>query len=251
MSGVHYLDARGPQGMRIYAIGDVHGHLDLLGEMHRRIAADIARTRPADWRIIHLGDLVDRGPDSSGVVEFLIAATARDERNIVLSGNHDVGFLEFLAAPDPAGLFARFGGVETARSYGVSLRLDDAESLTVSHAQLVRAVPQSHVQFLSGLPYSASLGDFFFCHAGIRPGVALDAQDPHDLIWIRKEFLDHPGLHPKVVVHGHTPQAEPEVLANRVNVDTGVFYSGALSALVIDGVDKEMMSVSGPVSGRR
>ncbi|MCX8571865.1 metallophosphoesterase family protein [Aminobacter sp. MET-1] len=251
MTGVHFLDARGPEGMRIYAIGDTHGHLELLAEMHARIAQEIIRDRPADWRIIHLGDLVDRGPDSRGVIEFLIAATARDSRNIVLTGNHDVGFLDFLANPDPEGLFARFGGVETASSYGVSLGLDNVTSLQASHAQLVRSVPESHVRFLRGLPYSASFGDFFFCHAGVRPEVPLERQDPQDLIWIRKEFLNYPGLHPKVVIHGHTPQAEPEVMANRVNVDTGVYYSGALSAFVIDGADKRLISVARPVSGRQ
>ena len=129
--------------------------------------------------------------------------------------------------------------------------MDKTASLKASHGQLVRAVPESHVRFLRGLRYSASFGDFFFCHAGVRPEVPLERQDPQDLIWIRKEFLNYPGLHPKVVVHGHTPQAEPEVMANRVNVDTGVYYSGALSALVIDGADKRLISVAVPVSGRQ
>ncbi|GAA4106697.1 metallophosphoesterase family protein [Aminobacter aganoensis] len=252
MSGVHFLDARGPESIRIYAIGDIHGHLDLLTEMHARIAAEIERDKVADWRIVHLGDLVDRGPDSRGVIDYLIAATARDSRNIVLTGNHDVGLLDFLALPDPEGLFARHGGKETARSYGVGLNMSDAQSLMQGHAQLVAAVPDSHLRFLRALPYSASFGDFFFCHAGIRPGIPLDQQDPQDLIWIRNQFLNHPGLHPKVVVHGHTPQAEPEVLANRVNIDTGVFYSGALTALVIDGAEKRLFSVEKPgFSGRR
>lgn len=245
MSGVHFLDARGPDGMRIYAIGDVHGHIELLREMHARIASEIERDRPNDWRVIHLGDLIDRGPDSNNVIEFLMAAQASDSRHIVLTGNHDIGLLDFLAKPDPQGLFARFGGVETARSYGVQLLLGDLAQQRVSHAQLLRAIPESHLRWLRGLPFQASFGDFYFCHAGIRPNVPLEDQDPHDLIWIRNEFLNHPGLHPKVVVHGHTPQAEAEVLANRVNVDTGVFYSGALTALVIDGVDKRLFSVRG------
>ncbi|GAA2853322.1 serine/threonine protein phosphatase 1 [Aminobacter aminovorans] len=240
---MHYLDARSPDGMRVYAIGDIHGHLDLLRDMHERIAGEIARDKPADWRIIHLGDLVDRGPDSSGVIGFLIAAVARDPRNMVLAGNHDVGFLDFLAEPDPVGLFARHGGRETARSYGVDLQVDNAASLARGHSELAAAVPDSHQRFLRALPRSASFGDFFFCHAGIRPCVALDRQDPEDLIWIRNEFLRYPELHPKVVVHGHTPQAEPEVLANRVNVDTGVFHSGVLTALVVDGAEKRLISV--------
>ncbi len=251
MTGVHYLDARGPDGIRIYAIGDIHGHLDLLRDMHARIAEEIARDKPADWRIVHLGDLVDRGPDSAGVIAFLIAAVARDRRNIVLAGNHDVGFLDFLAQPDPDSLFARHGGRETALSYGIDLRMEDADSLSHSHCELAAAVPDSHLSFLRALPRSASFGDFFFCHAGIRPGVALDRQDSEDLIWIRNEFLRYPGLHPKVIVHGHTPQAEPEVLANRVNVDTGVFHSGVLTALAVDGAEKRLMSVRIPgISGR-
>lgn len=241
--GVHFLDAKGPAGIRIYAIGDVHGHLDLLETMHHRISREIARDRPGDWRIIHLGDYVDRGPNSKGVIDFLIAATARDSRNIVLTGNHDVGFLDFLAYPDPSGLFARNGGPETAQSYGVQLHLDDPVALREDHAELVRAVPENHRRFLRTLPYCASFGDFFFCHAGIKPGVALDRQDPQDLIWIRSEFLNYPDLHPKIVVHGHTPESEPEVMANRVNIDTGVYYSGRLSALVVDGADKRTISV--------
>ncbi|WP_269933526.1 metallophosphoesterase family protein [Aminobacter sp. HY435] len=249
--GVHFLDAKGPAGIRIYAIGDIHGHLDLLEAMHELIGDELGRDEPADWRIIHLGDYVDRGADSNGVIEFLRAANARDSRNIVLTGNHDVGFLDFLAYPDPAGLFARNGGPETARSYGVELRMNDPVSLGESHAELVQAVPEKHLRFLRSLPYSESFGDFFFCHAGIRPEVPLDQQDPRDLIWIRGEFLNYPELHPKVVVHGHTPQAEAEVMANRVNVDTGVYYSGALTALVIDGADKRLISVEAGASGRR
>lgn len=252
MTGVHYLDAKGPEGMRVYAIGDIHGHLELLTEMHARIAQEIARDKPEDWRIVHLGDLVDRGPDSRGVIDFLIAAAKHDSRNIVLTGNHDVGFLDFLAEPDPESLFARHGGRETAMSYGVDLKTSDAAGLWHSHRALAAAVPDSHLRFLRTLPRSISFGDFFFCHAGIRPGIALENQDPDDLIWIRNEFLNHPGLHPKVVVHGHTPQAEPEVMANRVNVDTGVYYSGALTALVVDGTEKRLISVEVPgVSGRR
>ena len=111
------------------------------------------------------------------------------------------------------------------------------------HARLVAAVPQSHRDFLQQLPYSHVAGDFFFCHAGVRPGVALDAQLPTDLIWIRREFHQHVGLYDKIVVHGHTPVAEPEVLPNRVNVDTGAYSSGILTALVIDGAEKAILSV--------
>lgn len=243
MTGISLQDARSPDGMVVYAIGDVHGRLDLLAEMHARIAAEIMRIRPADWRIVHLGDYVDRGPQSKGVLELLMRRSSADPRNLALAGNHDIGFLDFLDEPDQDGLFALYGGVETALSYGVRLDFDDPFAFRASCRSLQAAVPQGHRDFLSRLNRSATLGDFFFCHAGIRPGVALDAQDPQDLIWIRGAFHRHEELFPKVVVHGHTPVAEPEIRANRVNVDTGAFASGRLTALVVDGAEKRLLTV--------
>ena len=232
-SSVRYGEARGPDGVVIYAIGDVHGRLDLLIGMHETIAADIGR-HGRDWRIVHLGDYADRGPDSKGVIERLASRAASDDRVLALAGNHDVGFLDFLSRPDPNGMFARYGGVQTARSY-----------VAAACRSLEAAVPQRHLDFLRRLAFSASFGDFFFCHAGIRPGVALEAQDEQDLIWIRGEFHRHPGLHPKVIVHGHTPVKEADVRANRVNIDTGAFASGRLTALVIDGAEKRLLTVEG------
>jgi len=240
MTGISFHDARGPEDTVVYAIGDVHGRLDLLQKMHDAIAAE---TRGRDWRIVHLGDYVDRGPASAGVLDLLAAWTAADDRVLALAGNHDLGFLDFLAMPDPAGLFASYGGLQTAQSYGVTLDLNDAKGFASSAGSLVRAVPRSHRDFLGTLSFSAVLGDFFFCHAGIRPGIALDAQDKADLIWIRGDFHRYRELHPKVIVHGHTPVAEPEVLPNRVNVDTGAFASGRLSALVIDGAQKRLLTI--------
>lgn len=246
MSGISFSDARGPQGIVVYAIGDVHGRLDLLTAMHARIAADAIR-RGGDWRIVHLGDYVDRGPDSRGVLDLLASRTAADGRVIALAGNHDTGFLDFLENPDPHGLFALYGGVETARSYGVALDLHDAAAFRLACRALDAAVPDSHKTFLGNLKRSVGFGDFFFCHAGIRPGVSLDAQDPQDLIWIRGDFHRHEELYPKVVVHGHTPVRETEILPNRVNLDTGAFASGQLTALVIDGADKQLLSVEAVV----
>ena len=245
MTGIAFPDARGPDNTLVYAIGDVHGRLDLLAEMHAKIAAEIMRLRPADWRIVHLGDYVDRGPDSKGVLEFLVRQTAADRRIVSLAGNHDIGFLDFLARPDPDGLFALYGGVQTAGSYGVTLDRADLRGFPAGHRALRAAVPASHTDFLRALKFSVTLGDFFFCHAGIRPGVALEAQDPQDLIWIRGDFHRHQDLHPKVVVHGHTPVAEPEICANRINVDTGAFASGRLTALVVDGAEKRLLTVEG------
>jgi serine/threonine protein phosphatase 1 len=241
MPGVHFLDARGPESLRVYAIGDVHGRLDLLSAMHRAIAADIERDRPADWRVVHLGDYVDRGPDSRGVIDFLIAAGERDARHIFLSGNHEAGMLAFLRKPDPNGLFARYGGEATARSYGVGI---EERPNVEAAAALAAAIPARHLEFLRRLAFSVRFGDFFFCHAGVRPGVPLGRQTRRDLTWIRDEFLTWPHLHPQVIVHGHTPRPEPEILPNRVNLDTYAFASGRLTALAIDGADKRILTVS-------
>jgi len=250
-TGIHFLDARGPQDTRLYAIGDVHGRLDLLADMHRRIEAEIEQEPPADWRVIHLGDYVDRGPDSKGVIDFLIEARGRDPRYLMLAGNHDTSFLDFLKVPDPDGLFMGNGGIQTAQSYGVTIPGGSAwfgksaAALRQGHAALVEAVPRSHVDFLRSLPFSKVFGDFFFCHAGIRPGIALEQQSPRDLIWIRDVFHNHAGLYPKIVVHGHTPVPEAEVMANRVNVDTMAWQSGKLTALAIDGAEKRILTVKG------
>ncbi|RST85259.1 serine/threonine protein phosphatase [Aquibium carbonis] len=241
---VHYRDAAAPKGMRIYAIGDVHGRRDLLDRMHELIAAEIERDRPADWRIIHLGDYVDRGPDSAGVVERLAHRTADDPRVLALVGNHDLGFLDFLAVPQQDGLFATHGGVDTARSYGVGLNVHDPVALTDGWTELEAAVPARHRDFLASLPFSLAFGDFFFCHAGIRPGVPLAQQAPDDLVWIRQEFHRWPHLHPKVVVHGHTPTHEPGIFGNRVNLDTGAWESGRLTALVIEGTEKRFLQAT-------
>lgn len=242
--GVHLTDAAAPDGMRIYAIGDVHGRLDLLREMHRAIRQEIVASPPADWRIIHVGDYVDRGPDSRGVVDCLVEAISNDPRHIALCGNHDAGLVEFLDRADMHGLFAQHGGHETALSYGVEADFGSARLARESAEALRAAMPSSHLDFLATLPRSVAFGDFFFCHAGIRPGVQLARQDPEDLIWIRQAFLGSPLLHEKVIVHGHTPSAEPEVLPNRVNLDTAAFQTGVLSALSVEGRRKRMLQMS-------
>jgi serine/threonine protein phosphatase 1 len=241
--GIHFLDAKGPEGVRLYAIGDVHGRLDLLEKMHAAIKEDVGRHPDKGWRIIHLGDYVDRGRDSRGVLDFLVKAL-KDQRMAALAGNHDVGFFDFLKRPEKDGLFALYGGRETAQSYGVKADFSSQWLARQVAEELLAAMPNSHVELLTKLTFSVSFGDFFFCHAGIKPGVPLDEQKPHSLIWIRDEFLDWTGLHPKIVVHGHTPSPEPEVMANRVNVDTQAYASGVLSALVIDGREKTLMQVT-------
>lgn len=245
VDGVDFAHAKGPEGCRIYAIGDVHGRFDLLEKMHAKISAELTDHPPPDWRIIHLGDYVDRGPQSKSVLDFLIKAQERDNRISSLLGNHDVGFLEFLALAEPYGIFAMNGGNRTALSYGVTIDFGDPDSIDAGFIALNRVVPQSHVEFLKHLPLSATHGDFFFCHAGIRPGIPLKEQDPTDLIWIRHDFLDDLRLHPKVIVHGHTPVPVAEIMPNRIDIDTGAFHTGVLTALVIDGGKKQLIEVKG------
>ncbi|MCC0028759.1 MAG: serine/threonine protein phosphatase [Brucellaceae bacterium] len=236
--GVHFLDACGPDGTRLYAIGDVHGCIDQLDGMFGLIDAEIARDGVEDWRIILLGDYCDRGPDVRGVLDLIVSRQAADPRVIALAGNHDDGFLQFLDEPRGESLFFRYGGMATARSYGVTL---DEHDLRTSRDRLLAAVPEHHLGFLRTLLLSAEFGDFFFCHAGIRPEVPLREQRREDLTWIRDTFLGWPKLHPRVIVHGHTPAAAAEIMANRVNVDTGAVYGGTLTALVVDGADKRLI----------
>ncbi|WP_265516587.1 metallophosphoesterase [Nitratireductor luteus] len=241
--GVHFDDASTPDGMRLYAVGDIHGRHDLLVEMHRRIMAQIVEDRPRDWRLIYLGDYVDRGGAESDVLEFLSRVTRDEPRVLALAGNHDIGLLEFLEWPSTYGLFVNNGGETTAQSYGVELDLSSDAGLLRGHARLQRAIPERHLAFLRGLSLSASFGDFFFCHAGIRPGVPLDEQSPQDLVWIRQQFHGHDGLHPKVVIHGHTPVPAPEICPNRVNLDTGAWTTGRLTAMMFEGRRKKLLEV--------
>lgn len=241
MNGVIFKDACGPQNIRLYAIGDVHGRFDLLQDMHGLIRADLDHRPVHDWRIIHLGDYIDRGPQSKEVLDFLIDAARHDPRILSLLGNHDEGFLNYLATGDTAGIFALHGGVETGLSYGVELDFSDTDKARRSHEALVKAVPQTHVDFIRSMPRWLSFGDFFFCHAGVDPALPLEEQDPDDLIWIRTLFLKWTDPLAKVIIHGHTPQGAVDVQPNRVNLDTYAWKSGLLSAIAIDGVEKRFI----------
>jgi serine/threonine protein phosphatase 1 len=244
-NGIHFLDAGIPAGLRIYAIGDVHGRLDLLKQLHDKIAAETKRDQPERRLIIHLGDYVDRGPDSAGVLEFLSRKIDAETDVIALAGNHDHGFLEFMRDGELHSLFPGNGGAATARSYGIEADFISEDGARRTAAALSDVVPDTHISFLRNLPVKAEFGDFLFCHAGVRPNVPLDRQSSWDLVWIRHEFLDWPALFEKVIVHGHTPHGEPEVLPNRVNVDTAAWMSGILTALVIEGKEKRFLTAEG------
>lgn len=227
--------------MRTYAIGDVHGQLSLLREVHGLIAADRARTGDAGAEVVHIGDLVDRGPDSRGVIAYLIDGIGRGAPWVVLKGNHDRMFEGFMSDPDyhDPGLRAdlywthpRLGGDTTLASYGVHGAGE--RMLFDLHDDAVRNVPESHRAFIRGLPVMHRVPGIAFVHAGIRPGVALEAQTENDLLWIRADFLNDTRDHGALIVHGHTPVDAVTHYGNRLNIDTGAGYGRALSAVVIE-----------------
>lgn len=228
--------------MRSYAIGDIHGHLDKLVAAHDLISADRQKTGDAAAPVVHIGDLVDRGPDSRGVIDLLAAGIDRGAPWIVLKGNHDRMFAGFVRDGDhhDPGLRAdlhwlhpRLGGDATLASYGIAGVGE--RYLSDLSAEARARVPQAHLAFLAGLPTQFRHGDVLFVHAGIRPGVALQMQTETDLLWIRAPFLDDPRDHGPLIVHGHTPVDRPMHYGNRVNIDTGAGYGRALSAIVIEG----------------
>ncbi|MBP0438596.1 metallophosphoesterase family protein [Tianweitania sediminis] len=240
--GISLKAARAPSGLRLYAIGDIHGCSDLLRAMHAAIDAELDRDRPADWRVIHIGDYIDNGPDSRGVLDQLVERSS-DSRMLFLRGNHEQGFVDFLHDPSGGEFFADHGGEWMAQSYGVSVDFSTSEGRHAAHTDLVNAMRSSHLDFLQQTALSASFGDYFFCHAGIRPGIPLDRQEACDLLNIRKEFSGADTLHPKIIVHGHTPIERAQLHRNRINIDTGVVKSGLLSAIALDADEKRVLEV--------
>ena len=231
--------------MRCYAIGDIHGHSDKLAEAHRLIRADRVHVHDAEAPVAYLGDLCDRGPDTKGVIDVLLAGRARGENWITLCGNHDAMMTDFLDGDDGTiWLHPQNGGRTTLASYGVATQTPDREALR----QDARArIPAEHRAFLRGLPVSYRHGDCFFCHAGIRPGTPLDQQQTQDLIWIRDPFLYSTEDHGALIVHGHTPVDEVTHYSNRLAIDTGAGYGRPLSAVVIEGRNVWRLTESGRV----
>ena len=232
--------------LRTYAIGDIHGRIDLLRQAHDRIAADRALVGDAEAPVVHLGDLVDRGPASRAVIDLLMAGQIMGQPWVVLKGNHDRMFTLFQRGqrdhrlrPEYEYLHPKIGGQETLRSYG--LPPDAAPD------QARAAVPAAHRAFLDDLPTRFLRGDVLFVHAGIAPGVALEDQTEDDLIWIRAPFLDHADPHPWLVIHGHTHIAAPCHHGNRVNIDSSAAYGGPLTAVVVEGRDVWVLGPDGRI----
>jgi diadenosine tetraphosphatase ApaH/serine/threonine PP2A family protein phosphatase len=218
---------------RIYAIGDIHGRLDLLERAIAAIRYDVEEHGPAALTVT-LGDYIDRGPQSRGVLDRLIE-NPFPTSYVALKGNHETLLEAFLADSATGPHWRQQGGVETLRSYGIQVGGLLGASFATARDQLRAALPASHTQFLSSLKTSISRGKYFFCHAGVRPGVPLERQSDDDLLWIRDTFLSSCMDFGKIVVHGHTPSAEPDVLPNRIGIDTGAFATGRLTCVVLSG----------------
>ena len=243
------LGARAPsawsiaEGKRVYAIGDVHGRLDLLRALIARIEADDAARGPAATSIVFLGDLIDRGPESRGVVEFLMAYAASGADCVFLTGNHDEVFSRAASGEREAvSRLHQMGGRATAISYGIAEAEYDAGSYGDLAALLRERVPQEHIAFIRSFRDWCQIGDYVFVHAGIRPGKPMAEQTTGDMRWIRSGFLDSARCHGAMIVHGHTVTDEPDVQPNRIGIDTGAFRTGRLTALGLEGTERWLLS---------
>ena len=222
-----------PPGVRVYAVGDIHGRADLLADIVDRIESDIRRRRVERAIEVYLGDYIDRGPDSKGVIDQLAVRMVRHGA-VCLRGNHESVFEGFLTDPNIWPHWIQLGGLQTLASYGLSSRSSDIGAAIALQRSLRMALPRTHQLFLQCLQNTFFCGDFLFVHAGIRPGVPFNEQNPHDLIWIREDFLSSEQQHGKIVVHGHTPVPHPDIRHNRINIDTGAWRSGVLTCVAIE-----------------
>ena len=226
-------------GETIYAIGDIHGRYDLMKALLAQIAGDYpGRTAGRRPTLIFLGDYVDRGPDSAKVIEALIWLKRRPDLDVrLLKGNHEAAMLDFIDDPATTAAWLRFGGAETLAAYGVPAPEADEGEVGLARArdELLERMPASHLRLLQGLELMLVVGDYAFVHAGVRPKIALAAQDEQDLLWIRKDFLEASGGFEKVIVHGHTWIGDrPQVFDHRIGVDTGGYATGALTAVRLE-----------------
>ena len=238
LSGLFSDEGTAPRGAadaRAYAIGDIHGRLDLLDRLLETIGADAAGRPPRRTFLVFLGDLIDRGPDSRGVVERLMARPLPEMRKVFLMGNHEEAMVRTLAGePNVIWNWLKFGGGECLRSYG----LDPDRLAALNEEQAIAAVrkhvPDEHRRFLESFADTFAFGDYLFVHAGIRPGRTLEQQSRQDLRWIREPFLSDVSDHGRIVVHGHTIADSVEEFGSRIGIDTGAYRSGVLTAIGIE-----------------
>ncbi len=236
-----------PAGRRVYAIGDIHGRVDLLRLLHDRIAEDARGAPSLRHCIVYLGDYIDRGPYSREVIELLLEGPPTGFEAVCLKGNHEELMLRFLEDAKMGLGWLLNGGDATLQSYGIGvLRAlgGDGSRLDVLREHLAAEAPSRHVGFLRRLERWHIEGDYLFVHAGILPGVALDDQKDEDILWIREAFLHDKRDHGKVVVHGHSITEAPEVRQNRIGIDTGAYATGVLTCLVLEGSGHRFLSTA-------
>jgi serine/threonine protein phosphatase 1 len=239
---------RAPDGLRIYAIGDIHGCRRELDILIAKIEADNAARPPARTQIIFLGDLADRGPDSRGVIERLMQlAEARDNVRFIFGNHEELLILAWEGNKRALGLFNRVGGRETMHSYGVSDDIYDAATLDDLGEIVASYIPAAHIEFLRGFEDWIVAGDYLFVHAGVRPGASIEEQEASDLRWIRREFTEHRGDFGHMVIHGHTITEAVDAQPNRIGIDTGAFATGRLTAIGIEGEDRWFLSTRDPL----
>ncbi|WP_207481081.1 metallophosphoesterase family protein [Arenibaculum pallidiluteum] len=233
-----------PRGVRVYAVGDIHGRLDLLTTLLHQIETDAAeRPGPANY-LVYLGDYVDRGHWSRQVIELLLRPPLPGFGAVFLRGNHEQAMLDFLENPASGQHWLRFGGRETLASYGIRIpptERPDPALLEATSRALASALPPAHAAFLRHTRMSLTIGDYFFAHAGVRPSVPLSRQSPDDLLWIRDEFLKCDDDFGKIVVHGHTIAELPVIRANRIGIDTGAYATGHLTCLALEGEERRFI----------
>lgn len=231
-----------PDGERVYAIGDIHGRDDCLAQLLVAIENDEKTRAAAETTIVFLGDLIDRGSDSRGVIERVMAIS-KARRCVLLMGNHEEILIRAWEGDRQAtGLLHRVGGRETLMSYGVPTAEYDACDLGELTTLVSERVPLAHIAFLRGFADQWRRGGYLFVHAGVRPGVPFDEQMPSDLRWIRREFLEDERDHGAMVIHGHSITEEVDEQPNRIGIDTGAFASGRLTALGIEGTERWVLS---------
>ena len=244
---VTVANAEVPDGVRVYAVGDIHGRVDLLDRLHTMIREDAADVRPGFEKVVvYLGDYLDRGLYSRELLDLFLDDPLEGFESVHLRGNHDQCFLDFLVDPEKEASWLRFGGDATVYSYGVRIPDDMMPDMRMVHIRdrLLATVPQRHLAFLANLELTRVIGDFLFVHAGINPERPLSQQTPEDLMWIRKAFLESKRDFGKVVVHGHSVTSVPEVRQNRIGIDTGACYNNNLTCVVLEGANKRFLSTS-------
>jgi serine/threonine protein phosphatase 1 len=239
---------RSTGGRVVYAVGDVHGRLDLLDPLLSTIARDVTVSRPDQTPLlIFLGDYVDRGPESAGVIDRVLSLQGRTNiETRALKGNHEEALLEFLAQPTFGPTWLDHGGGPTLAAYGVAppaVRSDPVAWAAVRDA-FALALPPAHLAFCQALELIVTVGDYAFVHAGVRPGVPLERQTEKDMLWIRGEFLASRNGFDKVIVHGHTPTQEPQLTPFRIGLDTGAYATGVLTAARIQDDDCRILQAS-------